>query len=150
MPEDVVIRRAVVGDLEQLVPLFDAYRAFFAGGTPSGSREFLAERLRAGDGVLLLAFLGEGAIGFLTLYPLFSSWYAKRIWFLSDLYVHEEHRKIGIGKRLVEEAKRFARENGSRSIMVEIPHREPHLMKFYEELQFTRDRDFNLHRYYVS
>ncbi len=145
-----MIRPAHREDLEQLVPLFDAYRAFFAGGTPSGSREFLEERLNAGEGVFLMAFEDERAAGFLTLYPLFSSWYATRIWFLSDLYVHEKLRKGGIGKRLVEAAKRFARENGSRSIMVEIPHREPHLVKFYEELQFMRDRDFNLHRYYVS
>jgi GNAT superfamily N-acetyltransferase len=145
-----MIRPATPADVDQLVPLFDAYRTFFAGGTPAGSRAFLAERLGAGEGVFFLAFEGERATGFLTLYPLFSSWYATRIWFLSDLYVHEAFRKAGIGKRLVEAAKRFAHENGSRSIMVEIPHREPHLVTFYEELQFMRDRDFNLHRYYVS
>src|ERR1700722_7480880 len=125
-----MIRKAVPSDLEQLVPLFDAYRAFFAGATTSETRAFLAERLRLSDGLFFMAFDGERGVGFLTLYPLFSSWYATRIWFLSDLYVHEDHRKAGIGKRLVEEAKRFARENGSRSIMVEIPHREPHLVKF--------------------
>jgi GNAT superfamily N-acetyltransferase len=145
-----MIRQAKSNDLEQLIPLFDAYRAFFAGGTPSGTREFLAERLSAGDGLFFMAFDGERALGFLTLYPLFSSWHATRIWFLSDLYVGERHRKAGIGKLLVEEAKNFARDNGSRSIMVEIPHREPHLVKFYEDLAFARDRDFNLHRYYVT
>lgn len=145
-----MIRRAVTDDIENLVPLFDAYREFFSGETPHGSREFLTERLRAGDGVFLMAFDGERAVGFLTLYPLFSSWYATRIWFLSDLFVHDDYRRAGIGKRLVEAAKAFAREDGSRSIMVEIPHREPHLVTFYEALEFTRDRDFNLHRYYVT
>lgn len=144
-----MIRRAVLADLELLVPLFDAYRTFFAGGIPTGSRPFLAERLRLGDSIFLMAFDGERAVGFLTLYPLFSSWYATRIWFLSDLYVCEDERRSGIGRALVEEAKSFARAEGSRSIMVEIPHREPHLVAFYEGLQFMRDRDFNLHRYYV-
>jgi GNAT superfamily N-acetyltransferase len=147
---NVTFRRANVADVERLVPLFDSYRAFFAGGTPLGSIEFLRDRLTENDGVFLMAFDGERAVGFLTLYPLFSSWYAKRIWFLSDLYVREDYRKAGVGKRLVEEAKRFAGEGGSRSIMVEIPHREPHLVKFYEDLHFVRDRDFNLHRYYIA
>jgi GNAT superfamily N-acetyltransferase len=146
----LTIRRAQPADLEQLVPMFDAYRAFFAGGTPSGSREFLSERLREGDAVFLVAFAQERAVGFLTLYPLFSSWYATRIWFLSDLYVRDDVRNGGIGRRLVEEAKGFARDNRSRSIMVEIPHREPHLVKFYEDLSFVLDRDFNLHRYYLD
>jgi len=143
------IRPAKAGYLDGLVPLFDAYRAFFAGGTPTGSREFLAARLDAGDGTFLLALDGDDALGFLTLYPLFSSWYATRIWFLSDLYVRDDVRKGGIGRRLVEAAKAFASEGGARSIMVEIPHREPHLVKFYEDLLFMRDRDFNLHRFYV-
>jgi GNAT superfamily N-acetyltransferase len=144
------IRPSTVGDLDGLVPLFDAYRMFFAGGTPQGSREFLSARLTTGDSIFLLALEDGDAVGFLTLYPLFSSWYATRIWFLSDLYVREDARKGGIGKKLVEAAKDFAREGGSRSIMVEIPHREPHLVKFYEDLHFMRDRDFNLHRFYVA
>lgn|GEM_PF-3850144 len=97
-----------------------------------------------------MAFAGKRAIGFLTLYPLFSSWHAKRIWFLSDLYVLDDFRKAGIGKRLVEEAQRFAGERDSRSIMVEVPLRESHLVKFYEDLHFIRDRDFNLYRFYLE
>jgi GNAT superfamily N-acetyltransferase len=145
-----VIRKATSSDLEGLIPMFDAYRSFFAGDSPSGSREFLTQRLRQGDGIFLMAFSGERAVGFLTLYPLFSSWHARRIWFLSDLYVRDDFRNSGIGKQLVEQAKRYARDCDSRSIMVEIPHREPHLVKFYENLQFMRDRDFTLHRYYLE
>lgn len=145
-----MIRRALENDLTEVVPLFDAYREFFTGRPMSGSREFLAERLRLQDSVILLASDGTQAAGFLQLYPLFSSWYATRIWFLSDLYVAEEFRKAGIGRQLVTEAQRFARDSDSRSIMVEIPHREPHLVAFYESLAFHRDKDFNLYRYYLT
>jgi GNAT superfamily N-acetyltransferase len=146
--EELFIRRCAPSDLDRLVPLFDAYRAFFAGGRPDGSPEFLAERLERGDAVFLMAFAGELAAGFLTLYPLFSSWHATRIWFLSDLYVDERHRGAGTGKRLVEAARAVAHESGARSIMVEIPHREPHLVRFYDDLGFARDRDFDLYRWY--
>ncbi len=144
------IRRATTSDLDAVVPLFDAYREFFTGKPMDGTGSFVAERLKHQDSVILLASEHGEAAGFLQLYPLFSSWYATRIWFLSDLYVAEAFRKAGIGRRLVVEAQKFARENGSRSIMVEIPHREPHLVAFYESLAFKRDRDFNLYRYYLT
>ena len=144
------IRQAVLADTDGLVPLFDAYRSFFAGEEPTGSREFLTERLTKNDAVFFMSFDGEIANGFLTLYPLFSSWYATTIWFLSDLYVAPEYRNQRLGRELVAAAKEFARECSSRSIMVEIPHREPHLITFYEALGFERDKDFNLYRSYLS
>ncbi len=144
------IRRATTNDLDAVIPLFDAYRQFFTGKPMDGTRPFLAERLELQDSVVLFATEGKDAAGFLQLYPLFSSWYATRIWFLSDLYVAEPYRKAGVGRCLVAEAQKFAREHGSRSIMVEIPHREPHLMTFYESLGFARDRDFDLYRYYLA
>jgi GNAT superfamily N-acetyltransferase len=144
------IRRAVLADVENLVPLFDAYREFFAGGAPTGSQEFLRERLSKADATFFMSFDGETATGFLTLYPLFSSWYATTIWFLSDLYVVPEHRNQKLGRNLVAAARDFAKERSSRSIMVEIPHREPHLIHFYESLGFERDKDFNLYRFYIA
>ena len=143
------IRRAEMRDLDELLPLFDAYREFFTGRPMPDSREFLTERLGEQDSVILLAEAESGAAGFLQLYPLFSSWYATRIWFLSDLYVAEAFRNQRIGRQLVEAAQSFARNSGSRSIMVEIPHREPHLISFYESLDFNRDKDFNLYRCYL-
>jgi GNAT superfamily N-acetyltransferase len=145
-----MIRQATPSDLDGLVPLFDAYRAFFAGPKPVASRTFLAQRLHLGDAAFFIASAQERPIGFLTLYPLFSSWHAKRIWFLSDLYVDTDHRGAGIGRSLVEQARHFATESGSRSIMVEIPHSEPHLVRFYEALSFVRDRDFSLYRCYLD
>src|SRR5215469_8557474 len=144
------IRQAVLADVESLVPLFDAYRSFFAGTSPSGSKEFLTERLTKNDAIFFMSFEDETASGFLTLYPLFSSWYATTIWFLSDLYVAPEYRNQRLGRKLVAAARDFARDCVSRSIMVEIPHREPHLVQFYESLGFERDKDFNLYRYYVA
>ncbi len=144
------IRQAVLADVDNLVPLFDAYRSFFAGESPTGSKEFLAERLTKNDAIFFMSFEGDAASGFLTLYPLFSSWYATTIWFLSDLYVAPEYRNQRLGRKLVAAAQDLAKERASRSIMVEIPHREPHLMRFYESLGFERDKDFNLYRCYMA
>jgi ribosomal protein S18 acetylase RimI-like enzyme len=143
------IRHAGPDDAQALAPLFDAYRAFFAKPDPAGSLTFITERLDKGDSALIVSDEGDRLSGFLQLYPLFSSWYATRIWFLSDLYVDERDRQRGLGKDLVAAAQAYARETTSRSIMVEIPHSEPHLVRFYESLAFQRDRTFDLYRCYL-
>lgn len=147
-PFDCAIARATPQDVAQIVPLFDAYRAFFAGRQSTDeSRRFLQDRFLHGESVIFLAKLGEQAVGFTQLYPLWSSWYCRRIWFLSDLYVSETARKRGIGARLVERAVEHARETNAVSIMVELPRREPHLTEFYARLGFHRDDVFELARY---
>ena len=143
------IRHAVPTDAESLAPLFDAYRAFFAKPDPEGSRKFIKERLEKKDSTIIVSDEGNRISGFLQLYPLFSSWYATKIWFLSDLYVEEQDRNRGLGRKLVEAAQAYARETTSRSIMVEIPHTEPHLINFYQSLNFQKDKTFDLYRYYI-
>ncbi|HYL26639.1 MAG TPA: GNAT family N-acetyltransferase [Candidatus Nitrosotalea sp.] len=148
--ETETIALAAPGDLTQLAPLFDAYRKFFAGSSdPDESERFLGERLARGDSVIFVARAGEAIVGFIQLYPLWSSWYCRRIWFLSDLYVAHSSRKRGIGRRLVARVIAHAGETNASSVMVELPHREPHLGEFYARLGFHKDGIFDLARYLV-
>ncbi len=81
--------------LDVLTGLFDAYRQFY-GQEPDllGARRFLEARLRGGDSVVLLAFDATGAgVGFVQLYPSFSSVAMKPIWILNDLFVAPEARR---------------------------------------------------------
>ncbi|MGA8534261.1 MAG: GNAT family N-acetyltransferase [Candidatus Tumulicola sp.] len=143
----MTIRTATLQDLDAIAPLFDAYREFFTKAPDLAvSRRFLAERLERGESTVLAAFEGAAAAGFLQLYPLFSSWYAKRQWFLSDLYVSAAFRERGVGRRLVEAAIEFAGRTGSRAILVELPFSEPHLTRFYGRLGFDKDAVFELYR----
>jgi GNAT superfamily N-acetyltransferase len=147
---EVAIARAVLDDIPALTPLFDAYRTFFAGEHDAAeSGPFLERRLRASESVVFVARAGGEAAGFIQLYPLWSSWYCRRIWFLSDLYVTRARRGRGIGRRLVERAIDFAKETNSSSLMVELPHREPHLSDFYAGLGFHKDGVFDLARYLI-
>ena len=148
---DVRIVRATEADVAALAPLFDAYRMFFTHHTDMNkSMRFLGERLAREEAVIFMAWAKETAAGFITLYPLWSSWYCERIWFLSDLYVKESSRERGLGKLLVERVKAHARETNASSVMVELPHVEPHLAQFYAKLGFARDEVFDLARYVVA
>lgn len=146
----VRVARATAEDVEQILPLFEAYRAFFARGERDVSRRFLKERLGNDQSVIFAAWNGADAVGFIQLYPLWSSWYCRRIWFLSDLYVAEPARKHGIGARLVERAVGFGKETDASSVMVELPRGEPHLADFYAKLGFGRDEVFELARYRLT
>ncbi|MBV8332051.1 MAG: GNAT family N-acetyltransferase [Candidatus Eremiobacteraeota bacterium] len=143
----LTIRTATAADLDAVTPLFDAYRQFFTGKPDLAiSRGFLEQRLERGESVVLAAFEGGDAAGFLQLYPLFSSWYCKRQWFLSDLYVAEPFRRHGVGKRLVEACIDFAARTQARAVLVELPFSEPHLVDFYGALGFAKDPVFDLYR----
>lgn len=146
---EIRIARAGLDDAPEIEPLYTAYRAFFnPAAEPQASRPFLEARFNDGDCIVFFARVDGVAAGFILLYPLWSSWYCRRIWFLSDLYVAQEFRELGIGKSLVERVKTFADESGAGSVMVELPHSEPHLYEFYDRLGFHKDTVFDLARYH--
>ena len=114
------IRRAGLDDLDQLAPLFDAYRRFYQqpGDLPRAS-DFLRERLQRDESVILLAVQDGAVIGFTQLYPLFSSVRTARTWLLNDLYVPEPKRRGGVARGLLDAAAQFAREGGAAGLMLE-------------------------------
>ena len=110
---NVVVRRATAADLDAVVPLFDAYRQFYGKAADLElARRFLSDRLALGDSVVLIAERpGGGAVGFVQLYPSFSSVRAAPIYILSDLFVVPEARKHGVGSLLLKSAADSARDH---------------------------------------
>src|SRR5438067_13183988 len=85
---DVRTVRAELGDVERLVPLFDAYRRFYRERSdPDGARAFLTDRLTRGESVIFLAIVDGAAAGFTQLYPSFSFVSMQRVWFHIDLFL---------------------------------------------------------------
>ena len=106
--------RASLEDIDALVPLFDAYRQFYAQPSdPEMARTFLTERLQREDSVLLLARIADGVVGFTQLYPTFSSVRAARVWVLNDLYVDPAARGRGVARALLQAASDFALDDGA-------------------------------------
>jgi GNAT superfamily N-acetyltransferase len=117
---DTTIRRASAADLDALVPLFDAYRVFYAQPSdPVRARDFLAERFANGESIVLLAERGASTVGFTQLYPIFSSVRTARTWLLNDLFVAEGARRGGVARALLDAAAAFAREQGAAGVMLE-------------------------------
>lgn len=114
----VEILRAGVEHVSVLAPLFDSYRRFYkAEPDLPGAKEFLTERLRGHQSVIFLAVEEVSSpltgLGFVQLYPSFSSLSMKTIWILNDLFVAKEARRSGIARLLMNAALDLARSTGA-------------------------------------
>lgn len=114
------IRKATLEDLDQLVPLFDAYRVWYRKESKiEAAKTFLQERLTKNDSVIFCCFKNNEALGFTQLYPSFSSTRMKRLWILNDLYISPEARGQGYSKKLIDKTKSFALETDACGILLE-------------------------------
>ena len=114
------ISRAGPADLDALALLFDAYRQFY--GQPAdaaAARDWLRSRLRVGESMVLVARRGADMVGFVQLYPMFSSVRLARTWILNDLYVLPTNRRGGVARALMDAAADFARADGAAGISLE-------------------------------
>ena len=106
---------ADIFDLDTAAGLFNQYRVFYGKPSdPEGARRFLSERLIHQQSVVLLARDDAGAaVGFVQLYPTYSSVSMRKKFILNDLFVEPAARKSGVGAALLEEAKRVAEQYGA-------------------------------------
>jgi ribosomal protein S18 acetylase RimI-like enzyme len=114
------ISRAGPADLDALALLFDAYRQFYGQRSDvPRARDWLRSRLRVGESTVLLAKRGGAIVGFVQLYPMFSSVRTAKTWILNDLYVDAGARRGGVARALLDAAAQFAREDGAAGIALE-------------------------------
>lgn len=113
-------RKATITDVYELAELFDQYRIFYHKNSDIPAAEkFLAERIKNKDSEIFVAENDGKLVGFVQLYPLFSSTRMKRYWLLNDLYVNESYRGNGYSKALIEEAKKMAKSSDACGILLE-------------------------------
>lgn len=110
------ITRATIADLDDIAPLFDAYRVFYEQPSdPPLARNFIDTRLRREESVILIARATESgeALGFTQLYPSFSSVRAAPLWILNDLFVTPSARGRGVGRALLDAARQHGVDTGA-------------------------------------
>ena len=149
IPSGYSISAATPADAGPLAPLFDAYRVFYqAGSDPEGALRFLSDRLSRGESRIFFASLARSEsldpiiLGFTQLYPSFSSVSMKRLWILNDLYVIPERRKTGVGAALMERAKAFAWEDGSKGLSLATQTGNLGAQALYSKQGYRKDTEF--------
>lgn len=129
-----MIIRASFENIHLVAPLFDLYRQFYQ--KPSNlpaAEKFLFDLVSTDESVVFMAMKDELAVGFVQLYPTYSSLSMKRSWILNDLFVLESFRGQGIAQELIAEAIELARSTGSSHLSLETASNNP-ARKLYERL----------------
>ena len=131
-------------DVDEVVPLFCAYLAFYDVPRDRGeAREYLRERLVAGESLVLLGRTASGvAAGFAQVYFGFSSLSLGRVWTLNDLYVDEAARGTGLGRLLVREVCCRAEAAGAVSVRLETAGDNHAAQALYAAEGFAIERGF--------
>lgn len=145
---DPTLRHATLDDLDQLAPLFDAYRRFYEQpGDIARARAFLRERLERGESTILVAEEAGRLLGFCQLYPTWCSVAAVRVFILSDLFVDPDARRGGVGRALMRAARDFGHRAGAARLDLQTAHANSRAQALYESEGWTLDevyRTYNL------
>jgi ribosomal protein S18 acetylase RimI-like enzyme len=144
----VEIVPATPAEVGEVAPLFDAYRQFYRKTSDvEAARRFLFARLSKGESVLFIARHEGQAVGFVHLYPAFSSVELRRVWILNDLYVVPEARKLGVGRALTQRARELAEATRANCLTLETASDNLPAQRLYEGLGWKREQEF--FRYYL-
>ena len=133
--------RADASHIDIIAPLFDAYRVFYRQPTNlPQSRDFIAERIARDESVIFIAVDSDGAaLGFVQMFPTFSSIDAHRTWLLGDLFTTPDARGKGVGTLLMNTARDFARLSGAKGMTLETATDNFSAQRLYESLGYVRD-----------
>jgi GNAT superfamily N-acetyltransferase len=146
---DVVVRQAVLSDLEVVAVLFDRYRQF--QGRPAdldGAREFLRARFDHGESIVFVATDAERPLGFAQLYPSFSSVSLQRVFVLNDRFVAEEGRRRGVATLLLNALESHAWSLGAARITLNVARPNTTAQALYDASGWQQDDQFFMyHRY---
>jgi ribosomal protein S18 acetylase RimI-like enzyme len=113
---NIEVRKIEKSEYKIAVEMFNKYRIFYNQPSDLQSAEnYLKERLENNEAHIFIAYSKEAKqlLGFTLLYPKFSSVSTKKNWHIGDLYVEQEHRKLGIGNKLLQTAIGFAKEENA-------------------------------------
>jgi ribosomal protein S18 acetylase RimI-like enzyme len=140
----ISIRQAQPADAASVAPLFDAYRQFYGKpADPDLAMRFVSERLANGESTVFVAQNGDGeAVGFVQLYPTFSSVSAARVYVLNDLFIAPQARRGAVARRLMDAAAAFARGQGAIRLSLSTGITNLAAQSLYESEGWVRDEQY--------
>jgi GNAT superfamily N-acetyltransferase len=141
---EYTVKKAELKELDLVAQLFDQYRVFYEQASDmEKGRKFIQTRMENDQSVIFLAMEHQQSsvipLGFVQLYPSFSSVSMKKLWILNDLFVAPSVRKRGIAKKLMEKAKNFAIETSAKGLILATAVTNHQAKSLYESMGYKKD-----------
>lgn len=138
---DLKILRATTKNADEIASLFNSYREFYKQKSDlKSAKNFISQRLKNKDSIIFIAKTNHQIVGFVQLFPAFSSIAIRSILILNDLYVATSARKLGIGKQLMNKAKDYATKNKIKRLVLATAKTNREAKSLYESLGYTIDK----------
>ena len=129
--------------------LFDLYRQFYKYKTEiKKSTKYIKDRISKKESTIFLCYCDKEPAGFVQLYETFDSLNINKKLVLYDLYVKKEFRQIGIGKSLMDIAKKFGHKKKIKLIELSTAIKNKKAQSLYESLEYKRDKEY--YNYYLE
>ena len=145
-------RKATKLDIKDLSKLFDKYRIFYENKTDVETAEkFLNQRLQNGESEIFVAENEESKIvGFIQLYPIFSSTRMQKLWLLNDLFVDENYRGKGVSVLLINQSKKLCKQTEACGLILETAKTNEIGNHLYHKTVFTLDIEHNYYSWDID
>ena len=145
------IRDAKTTDIIELTKLFNSYRMFYGKKSDlKAAEEFLICRIEKKDSKIFVCEINDIIVGFVQLYPLFSSTRVSKYWLLNDLFVDEQQRGKGYSKLLIKEAKKLVLQSEACGMMLETEKSNKIGNKLYTSTGFKKNELCNFYEWVPS
>lgn len=136
--------KAEVAHVQAIVPIMEEYRAFCGfESQPATTQTFLHHLIEDNKSSLFLAIeeQTQQVMGFVNLYPSYSTLALKPIFILNDLAVSSKFRGRGVAKTLMNGALDFAKESGAIRVEFKTEVTNSRAQALYQSLGFKIDSD---------
>jgi GNAT superfamily N-acetyltransferase len=133
---NTTVRAARLADIDQIITGYEWLFEPPASCPPQWDPECAAAALRRAisshSAVVLIATLDGHLVGLCTAYDdIESVRFGRRVW-VEDLALHPDQRSRGIGKQLLDEAKRWAQTRGATRLQLDSSEARTNAHRFYE------------------
>src|SRR5699024_9895254 len=117
---DIIIMKAGLNQLELVVKLFKEYRTFYKKlANIEEEKKFIYDRIINQQSVIFLAtHRNKNPLGFVQLYPSFSSVNLTKIWILNDLYFAQTARHHSEANIYIQKSSTYALDQWAKLIII--------------------------------
>ena len=129
--------------IEDAAYLFNQYRIFYK--MPShltAAKAFISERLSKRDSIIFLGYSKEKPVGFIQIYPSFSSMAMLPTWLVNDLFVDSKARRLGCAEKMMVHVQTKAKEMKIFSIKLATANDNHAAKKLYQKLGYQQIVNF--------